>query len=232
MATILHIESSTLTCSVAVSENGICLALKESHDQSYAHSEKLVTYIDEALKEAGRAPTELDAVCVAKGPGSYTGLRIGVSAAKGLCYALEIPLLSIGSLESMANWYKVNNSDELAEIETLCPMIDARRMEVYTSLFDADLNELKAVSADIIDETSFRPELAKGKVAFFGDGANKCKEMIRHPNAIFIDDFRTSSQGMISIAEQKYLANDFEDVAYFEPYYLKDFVAGTPKKIF
>ena len=232
MATILHIESSTLTCSVAVSENGNCIALKESHDDTYAHSEKLVTYIDEALKKAGKSPAQLDAVCVAKGPGSYTGLRIGVSAAKGLCYALQIPLLSIGSLRSMASWCKENYVDSLYSADSLCPMIDARRMEVYTSLFDSDLNELKLVSADIIESSSFSKELEGRKVAFFGDGANKCKEIINHPNAFFMDEFKPSARGMISSAEQKLAKNEVEDVAYFEPYYLKDFVAGKPKKIF
>lgn len=217
---------------MAVSENGKCIALNESHDQSYAHSEKLVTYIDEALNEADINPSELDAICVGKGPGSYTGLRIGVSAAKGLCFGLDIPLISIGSLESMANWSKINFPDDLEGIKLLCPMIDARRMEVYTSLYDSNLNELRPVSADIIDESSFRAELEGGKVAFFGDGANKCKELITHPNATFIDGFKPSSRGMIHLAEKKLEANELEDVAYFEPYYLKDFVAGTPKKIF
>lgn len=232
MAIILHIESSTLTCSVAVSENGKCLALKESHDSSYAHSEKLVTFIDEALKAAGKSPEKLDAVCVAKGPGSYTGLRIGVSAAKGLCYALQIPLLSVGSLHSMANWFKENYAEDSDTVERLCPMIDARRMEVYTSLFNSDLLELKPVSAEIIEGSSFSEELEAEKVAFFGDGAKKCMDVINHPNAVFIDGFKASSRGMIRLAEKKLEANDLEDVAYFEPYYLKDFVAGTPKKIF
>lgn len=232
MPTILHIESSTLTCSVAVSRNGETLALKESHDQSYAHSEKLVVYIDEAIKTAGLKPRDLDAVCVSKGPGSYTGLRIGVSAAKGLCYGLGIPLLSVGSLESMAAWAKLNFKAELADVPFLCPMIDARRMEVYTQLFDASLNEIQLVSAEIIDAQSFAAELEKGKVTFFGDGAEKCKEMIQHPNAIFLDNFKISSQGMIELAEAKFVSKQFEDVAYFEPYYLKDFVAGKPKKMF
>jgi tRNA threonylcarbamoyladenosine biosynthesis protein TsaB len=232
MPTILHIESSTLTCSVAVSTNGDTISLKESHDQSYAHSEKLVVYIDEAIKQAGLKPSDLDAVCVSKGPGSYTGLRIGVSAAKGLCYGLGIPLLSVGSLESMTNWAMLNFKQELADVSFLCPMIDARRMEVYTQLFDSALRVLQPVSAEIIDEQSFASQLEKGKVAFFGDGAAKCKDIINHPNAIFLDDFLPSASGMISLAEAKFTANELEDVAYFEPYYLKDFVAGLPKKMF
>ena len=230
--TILYIESSTLTCSVAISRNAEILALKESHDQSYAHSEKLVTYIDEVIKQAGLKPSDLDAVCVSKGPGSYTGLRIGVSAAKGLCYGLGIPLLSVGSLESIAYLAKTNFENTLADVALLCPMVDARRMEVYMQLFDVDLNLLQPVSAEIIDEQSFSSELGKGKIAFFGDGAAKCKETIQHTNAVFLDDFKTSATGMISVAEAKFSNEQFEDVAYFEPYYLKDFVAGKPKKMF
>jgi tRNA threonylcarbamoyladenosine biosynthesis protein TsaB len=232
VATILYIESSTLTCSVAISRNGDMLALQESQDQSYAHSEKLVVYIDEVIKQAKLKPSDLDAVCVSKGPGSYTGLRIGVSAAKGLCYGLGIPLLSVGSLESMAYLAKTNFENELADVSFLCPMIDARRMEVYMQLFDAGLNQLQAVSAEIIDEQSFSSELEKGKIAFFGDGATKCKETIRHSNAVFLNDFKTSASGMIPLAEAKSVNKQFEDVAYFEPYYLKDFVAGKPKKMF
>ncbi|MDB4655242.1 tRNA (adenosine(37)-N6)-threonylcarbamoyltransferase complex dimerization subunit type 1 TsaB [Flavobacteriales bacterium] len=232
MAIILHIESATLTCSVSVAQDGKLLSLKESHDQSYAHSEKLVVYIDEALKEAGLKPSDLDAICVTKGPGSYTGLRIGVSAAKGLCYGLEIPLLSVGSLESMAYWAKVNFEKEVADTGILCPMIDARRMEVYTQLFDSELNPLNEVAAEIIDEQNFSAELENSRVIFFGDGAMKCSETIKHRNAIFLNDFKTSSQGMIQLAETKLGRNQTEDVAYFEPYYLKDFVAGKPKKLF
>ncbi|MGB0916927.1 MAG: tRNA (adenosine(37)-N6)-threonylcarbamoyltransferase complex dimerization subunit type 1 TsaB [Flavobacteriales bacterium] len=232
MANILHIESATLTCSVAVAQNGQVLSLKESHDQSYSHSEKLVTYIDEAIKEAGLKASDLDAVCVAKGPGSYTGLRIGVSAAKGLCYGLEIPLISVGSLESMAHWATVNFKADLDEASHLYPMIDARRMEVYTQPFDASLKALQPVTAEIIDEQSFASDLGKGKVAFFGDGAAKCKDTLNHSNTMFLDDFKPSARGMISLAEAKFKAKQFEDTAYFEPYYLKDFVAGKPKKIF
>ncbi len=208
------------------------MALRESHDQSYSHSEKLVVYIDETIKSAGIKSSDLHAVCVSKGPGSYTGLRIGVSAAKGLCYGLGIPLLSAGSLESMSAWSKLNFKAELADVSFLCPMIDARRMEVYTQLFDASLNQMKPVSAEIIDDQSFASELEKGKVAFFGDGAAKCQEIIQHTNAVFLDNFKTSACGMIALAEAKFASKQFEDVAYFEPYYLKDFVAGKPKKMF
>ena len=232
MPIILHIESATLTCSVAVSRDGEFISLRESHDLSYTHSEKLVVFIDEAIKEAGLKPTDLNAVCVSKGPGSYTGLRIGVSAAKGLCYGLGIPLLSVGSLESMTNWAKTGFSEGLTEVSFFCPMIDARRMEVYTQLFDASLKEIEPISAVIVDENSFATELEEHKVVFFGDGAAKCKEVINHSNAVFLDDFNPSARGMIELAEKKFAEEQFEDVAYFEPYYLKDFVAGKPKKIF
>jgi tRNA threonylcarbamoyladenosine biosynthesis protein TsaB len=232
LSIILHIESSTLTCSVAISNNGQLLALKESHDPSYTHSEKLIVHADEAIRSAALRPSELSAICVSKGPGSYTGLRIGVSAAKGLCYGLGIPLLSVGSLESMAHWANENLKVKLTGVSFLCPMIDARRMEVYTQLLDASLSPIKGVSAEIIDEQSFSAELDRGKVVFFGDGAQKCKETIQHPNAVFLDGFNPSACGMIALAEAKFAAGQLEDVAYFEPFYLKDFVAGMPKKVF
>ena len=188
--------------------------------------------MDEVLKESKLHPDHLDAVCVASGPGSYTGLRIGVSAAKGLCYGSNIPLLAVSALESMAHWARVEFSEQLTDVSFLRPMIDARRMEVYTQLFDASLKQLQPISAEIIDASSFASELAKGKVAFFGDGAAKCKEVINHPNAVFLDSFNPSARGMIALAEAKFATKQFEDVAYFEPYYLKDFVAGKPKKVF
>lgn len=189
-------------------------------------------HADEAIRSAALRPSELSAICVSKGPGSYTGLRIGVSAAKGLCYGLGIPLLSVGSLESMAHWANENLKVKLTGVSFLCPMIDARRMEVYTQLLDASLSPIKGVSAEIIDEQSFSAELDRGKVVFFGDGAQKCKETIQHSNAVFIDGFNPSACGMIALAEAKFAAGQLEDVAYFEPFYLKDFVAGMPKKVF
>jgi tRNA threonylcarbamoyladenosine biosynthesis protein TsaB len=208
------------------------LALKESHDPSYTHSEKLIVHADEAIRSAALRSSELSAICVSKGPGSYTGLRIGVSAAKGLCYGLGIPLLSVGSLESMAHWASANFMLQLKGASFLCPMIDARRMEVYSQLFDVSLCPINAVSAEIIDDQSFSSELDKGKVVFFGDGAQKCRETIQHQNAVFLDGFNPSACGMIALAEAKFAAAQLEDVAYFEPFYLKDFVAGMPKKMF
>jgi tRNA threonylcarbamoyladenosine biosynthesis protein TsaB len=204
---------------------------RESHDQQYSHSEKLVVFINEVLNDAQTTAKQLDAVCVASGPGSYTGLRIGVSAAKGLCYGVEIPLLAVSALESMARWARENYPEE-TDNHTLCPMIDARRMEVYQQQFSDQLIAMTDISAEIIDEDSFAKQLANNKVVFFGDGAAKCKEVIQSSNAEFLDHFLPSARGMIDIAEKKFEDGDFEDVAYFEPYYLKDFVAGKPKKIF
>lgn len=232
MPTILHIESSTRTCSVAISSDGACLAYRESHDQNYSHAEKLVVFIDEVIKESGVKTQGLDAVCVASGPGSYTGLRIGVSAAKGLCYGAEIQLLSISSLESMAHWATENYGKKLDGVSTLCPMIDARRMEVYQQQFSSDAEPLSEITAEIIDSDSYVDVLNNGEVVFFGDGASKCKEVIEHENAEFLDDFLPSARGMITEAERKFQAGQFENLAYFEPYYLKDFVAGKPKKLF
>jgi len=217
---------------VAIAKNGNLVALRESHDASYTHAENLAVYIKESLDADGIKPSELDAVCVSKGPGSYTGLRIGVSSAKGMCYGLGIPMLSVGPLESMTHWAKAEFENELTDVSFFCPMIDARRMEVYTQMFDASLTEIEPISALIIDENSFGSELEKGRVAFFGDGAAKCKQVINHPNAVFLDDFNPSARGMIALAEVKFAEKQFEDVAYFEPHYLKDFVAGKPKKMF
>jgi tRNA threonylcarbamoyladenosine biosynthesis protein TsaB len=226
MSLILGIETATKICSVALTENGKLLALKEEGG-AYSHSEKLTTFIQDVLKQAGKELKDLDAVAVSKGPGSYTGLRIGVSAAKGLCYALNIPLISVSTLQGMALG--------MSEMETnilYSPMIDARRMEVYTALFDEDNKELDAISAKIIDEHSFEKELKESKVLFFGDGADKCKEVLKkNPNAIFSEKGLPSAQFINQIALVKFDKQDFEDVAYFEPYYLKDFIATTPKKL-
>lgn len=230
MPRILHIDSSTHTCSVVLATNGALTALRESHDLGYAHSEKLTLYIEEVLTESGIAPTDLHAVCVAKGPGSYTGLRIGVSAAKGLCYALNIPLLSVDALQSLVHWTLQHLSEkEQAEISLIRPMIDARRMEVYTAAFDMRGNPISPIEAVIIDAFSFERELANGQVLFIGDGAEKCRTELDHPNARFNTSIMTSAQGMFALAELKLAEGKMEDVAYFEPFYLKDFVAGKAK---
>ena len=233
MSFILCLETSTKACSVALGQNGKLLALKESLDENYSHSENLTLFIEDVCKQAKIKLQDVDAIAVSKGPGSYTGLRIGVSTAKGLCYALDKPLIAINSLEAMA-------AGQISILNTqyptlLCPMIDARRMEVYTAVYDEKMNEIFPTSAEIIDET-FLSKIGNAQYSihntqyyFFGDGAAKCKQIISHPNAIFINDINPSAKSMLPIAEKYFSEKRFEDVAYFEPFYLKDFV-DTSKK--
>lgn len=217
-------------CSVALAVDGHLVAIRQTQDDSYTHSEKLTLYVQEVLVEACVAPSQLHAVCVAKGPGSYTGLRIGVSAAKGLCYALGIPLLAVDALQSLAQMVIARlSAKQLADILLIRPMIDARRMEVYTAAFDRAGAPAGPITATIIDELSFSDELAQGKVLFVGDGAAKCSEALAHPNAIIRPDITASARGMMALAERRLSAGLIEDVAYFEPFYLKDFVAGKGK---
>lgn len=228
MTKILYIETATKVCSVALSENGRFIAIRESFD-AYSHAEMLTTFIEELIKEATWNYDELDAIAVSKGPGSYTGLRIGVSSAKGLCYSLEKPLISVSTLKAMAFGMAilVDSKDEKI---LFCPMIDARRMEVYSAIFDKENNEVRKIEAEIIDENSLSGYLKDHIVYFAGDGAEKCKESFANQeNARFLDDFQISSKDMIKIATQKFEQEQFEDVAYFEPYYLKDFIAGPPR---
>lgn len=232
MAYILHIETSTPTCSVSISENSEILAVRESHvDKS--HAELLAVFIQELFEETGINPKKLDAVNVSKGPGSYTGLRIGVSTAKGLAYGMNIPLISVNTLEAMA-WGMLKSQEYKSLVQSddsyfLCPMIDARRMEVYTALFNSELKVLSKTAALVIDSESFNDWLGRGRICFFGNGAFKCKETIRHNNAIFMIEFNNSSRYMAELAFKSYEAKDFEDVAYFDPYYLKDFIPTIPK---
>lgn len=228
MATILNIETSTRVCSVALSIDGKVEQLLETNTQN-SHSEKITLLCNEVLDKQKLSFNDLDGIAVSKGPGSYTGLRIGVSTAKGLCYGLDIPLISISTLLAMAHGIKSVIID--ADENTLfCPMIDARRMEVYTSLFTINLKEIKPTTAKIIDSDSFSDYLANKRIIFGGDGALKCKDLLNHhPNAVFLDDFNTSAAYLSNLAEEKFNAGEFEDTAYFEPYYLKDFVPGIPK---
>lgn len=226
MGIILNIETATKNCSVSVSKNEEILSLKELNEGKFSHSEKLHSFILEVLDSAGLSMGDLDAVAVSKGPGSYTGLRIGVSAAKGLCYALNKPLISVPTLENIALQISLKE-DELA-----VPLLDARRMEVYSAIYDKDHRQIRATEAEIISETSFQGFLKKGIVYFAGDGAEKCKEVIRHDNARFLSSVYPSAREMAIIAARKFKSEDFEDVAYFEPFYLKDFVAGKPKNYF
>jgi len=230
MALILNIETATSICSVSLSKNGSTLITRESNEQN-SHSSLITIFIEEVIAESVIKLEELDAVAISKGPGSYTGLRIGVSTAKGLCYALDKPLISIGTLQSMADGMAKNSEvQKLDKDILLCPMIDARRMEVYAALYDISNKEIREVKAEIIDENSFSDYLKNSKVVFFGDGAAKCKETLsHHGNAIFYDDIFPSSLNMADLAEQKFREKQFEDLAYFEPFYLKDFIAGIPK---
>ena len=228
MATILNIETSTEVCSVTIAKNGETLFKKETLE-GLSHSELLTVFIEELLAENKFKLNELDAVAVSKGPGSYTGLRIGVSVAKGLCYGLDIPLIAVNSLETMGAFAAFSSTEKML----FCPMIDARRMEVYTALYNANGEEIKPVSAEIIEEDFLTDFLANNKILFFGNGAEKCLTKITHANAAFGEPKKTSAQFMQKLTEIKYNKNEFEDVAYFEPFYLKNFVATIPKnKIF
>lgn len=228
MSLILGIETSTKICSVAVSDGKKLLALEEEGGE-YSHSEKLTVFIQNVLGKVGMELKDLDAIAVSKGPGSYTGLRIGVSVAKGLCYALDKPLIAVDTLQAMAKNAALNCSDTDV---IYCPMIDARRMEVYTGLYNANNESKTPITAKIIDDHSFSEELNDQKIIFFGDGAAKCAEVLdQHPNAIFSDKGLPSAAFVNQIALEKFQQGIFEDVAYFEPYYLKDFVATTPKKL-
>jgi len=223
MALILSIETATTNCSVSLSKQGKTLVLKEDYDKSYSHAERLHVYIDAVLKEANINSKQLNAIAVSKGPGSYTGLRIGVSAAKGFCFALDRPLISVPTLDGLAHQIKVNDG-------VIVPMLDARRMEVYSAIFDSDFNQIRATEAQILDEKSFEDYLENGKVYFIGNGVEKTKTLINHSNAIFIEDKLPSANEMSMLAFNKYKISDTEDVAYFEPFYLKDFVALKPKQ--
>jgi tRNA threonylcarbamoyladenosine biosynthesis protein TsaB len=228
MALILHIETATTTCSVALAENGVFID-KIERTEANIHASSLTVFIDELLKRNHKSFKELKAIAVSMGPGSYTGLRIGVSTAKGLCFALDIPLIAINTLTAMANGfikkcYSVNGQT------VFCPMIDARRMEVYTAFYNKEVEELKATEAVIINENSFHRILDNYMVYFFGDGAPKCEEILgKHINARIMNDFTNSAEDLIEPAYQKFKEGTFEDVAYFEPYYLKDYVAGKKK---
>ena len=221
MATILNIETSTKNCSVSIAKDGVQLCLVEENEESFAHGEKLNQFIDWCIDGAEITLNDLDAICVSKGPGSYTGLRIGVSSAKGFAFGLNLPLLAINSLQILAEM-QINKGFDL-----IIPMIDARRMEVYTAQFDTNGNQLTATEAKVIDETSFE-ELKGKKIVFVGDGAEKCQEVLAHLDATFVQIF-PSAKYMCEQAEKRFEEKQFEDVAYFEPYYLKDFVAGKKK---
>lgn len=228
MGTILNIETSTNVCSTAISKDGEIEFHLEDYD-GQTHANKLGTFVKKSLEYLKGRNMQLDAVSVSCGPGSYTGLRIGVSMAKGICFGSNIPLIAIPTLEILCVLPLLYN--ELEDNAILCPMIDARRMEVYTALYDRSLKQLTQTTAMVIDENSFLSELDKSPIYFFGNGANKIKEIIKHPNARFIDKVEPLAKSMSILSEKAFLNKEFKDVAYFEPFYLKDFIASTPKKL-
>jgi tRNA threonylcarbamoyladenosine biosynthesis protein TsaB len=225
MALILQIETATQVCSAALSVNGETIALKELQANNI-HAGSLTLFIQEVMASGGYSYSNLDAIAVSKGPGSYTGLRIGVSTAKGLCFALDKPLIAIGTLGMMAKGFLKANPDYNGLV---CPMIDARRMEVFTSVFDSSLATIEPVSAKIIDEQSFKDQLIQAPVTFIGDGAEKCKAALNNPNALFSAENFNSAGNMSELSFDAFSNQSFEDLAYFEPFYLKDFVLTTPK---
>lgn len=224
ISNILCIETATTNCSVALSIYGDEAIVREDNAVKYSHAERLHPYIEEVLAESKIDKNDLTAIAISKGPGSYTGLRIGVSAAKGLCYALGIPLISIPTLTALSHKVKADKGS------CIIPMLDARRMEVYSAVFDSEYNQIRDTEAQVLEEASFSEYLEKGKVYFIGNGVAKFSEICDHPNAVFIEDTLPSATEMCQLAEAKSKIGDYEDVAYFEPYYLKDFIAGTPKK--
>ena len=228
MSCILHIETSTDVCSVAVSQDGASIFSKEDF-KGPSHATELGVFVDEALSFADSHAIPVDAVAVSCGPGSYTGLRIGVSMAKGICYGRSIPLIGIPTLEVMC--VPVLLYRDLPEDALLCPMIDARRMEVYAAVYDRALRVKREIGADIVDENSYSDFLAERPVYFFGNGAAKCKDKLQHPNARFLDDIHPLAKWMFPLAEKAMAQGKFDDVAYFEPFYLKEFVASKPKNL-
>jgi tRNA threonylcarbamoyladenosine biosynthesis protein TsaB len=219
MAVILCLETSTTNCSVAIAVDGEIIALQEDNNNKYSHAEKLHSFIDQVLAESRTLKSSLQAIAVSKGPGSYTGLRIGVSAAKGLCFAMDVPLIAIPTLEALAHQAVIENG-------CIISMLDARRLEVYAAVFSSDNNQIRETKAEVLDENSYDDYLKTNKVCFIGDGVQKFKALCKHKNAVFIDNKLPSAKQIGALAELKYHKNDFEDVAYFEPYYLKDFIAG------
>lgn len=229
MSCILSIETSTDVCSVAVSQDGTCIFEKED-SSGPNHAVKLGVFVDEALSFIDSHLIPLDAVAVSCGPGSYTGLRIGVSMAKGICYGRSVKLLSVPTLHLLC--VPVLLREQIQEENALlCPMLDARRMEVYAQLFDRALNEVRPIQADVVDADTYKSYLDERSVYFFGNGAEKCIEVINHPNAHLIKNVEPLAKNMFPLAEKRMMNEQFEDVAYFVPFYLKDFVAKTPKKL-
>lgn len=222
MSFILNIETATKNCSVSISKNGETILCKEIAEEGYSHAEKLHVFIEEVIADAGITVQDLVAIAVSQGPGSYTGLRIGVSAAKGLCFALNIPLIAVDTLQTLASQAKVSDGK-------IIPMLDARRMEVYSAIFNANLETERAIQAEVIDENSFKD--ITETVYFVGDCADKCKPVLTKENFVFLEEIKyPSASAMSKISFDKYQKSDTVDVAYFEPYYLKDFMMAPPSK--
>ncbi|GGE97730.1 tRNA (adenosine(37)-N6)-threonylcarbamoyltransferase complex dimerization subunit type 1 TsaB [Flavobacterium limi] len=222
MSFILNIETATKNCSVSIAKNGETIICKEIAEEGYSHAEKLHVFIEEIIAKSGISVHDLVAVAVSQGPGSYTGLRIGVSAAKGLCFALNIPLIAVDTLQTLASQAKVSEGK-------IIPMLDARRMEVYSAIFSAELKTERAILAEVIDENSFKDFTEI--LYFVGDCAEKCKTVLTKGNFVFLENIKyPSADGMSKISYDKYQKSDTVDVAYFEPYYLKDFMITAPKK--
>lgn len=229
MSCILSIDTSTNVCSVAVSENGACIY----HDEDKTgpnYAEKLGVFVDEAMSFTDSHAIPFDAVAVSSGPGSYTGLRIGVSMAKGICVGRDLKLVSVPTLELLCVPVLLRH-DDLEENALLCPMIDARRMEVYAAVCDRSLREVRETGADVVTADTYKEFLDRGPVYFFGNGAAKCMEVINHPNAHLIEGIEPEARWMFPLAERRIMQEQFEDVAYFVPHYLKDFVSKKPKSL-
>ena len=229
MSCILNIETSTNVCSVALSQDGVCL-YEDVNMEGPSHAQVLAGYVKNAVSFADSHAIPIDAIAITKGPGSYTGLRIGVSEAKGVAYGRDAKLLSVPTLKLLTVPILLGH-EELPEDALLCPMIDARRMEVYCALYDRALNEVVQTQALVIDSDSFKDYLDKQPIYFMGNGADKCVETIQHPNAHFIKNIVPRAKNMIPLAEMAMAKEQFEDVAYFEPFYLKEFVATKSKKL-
>jgi len=226
MALILNIETATETCSVALSENGKLIALKED-TIGQQHAKLLTVLIEQLFSENDIQIEKLKAVAISMGPGSYTGLRIGVSAAKGIAYAADIPLIAVNTLQALA--FGISKNGNYESDTWFCPMIDARRMEVYIAFYDVNNMQIRDISAEIIDENSFSEILRERKIVFHGNGSAKCRQSIKSQNALFIDNVHCSAAQMVELSYTAFQNNQFVDVAYFEPFYLKDFIATVPK---
>jgi len=234
MTRILNIETATPLCSVVLSDDGKILSIRETLEEK-SHAAQLAVFINEILNETGTTIKDLHAIAVGKGPGSYTGLRIGISTAKGICYGANLPLIATGTLDIMTMQVMHTYSEQIHQWlnipgTLLCPLIDARRMEVFTSFFDHKGQEYSKPSAIVIDHSTFKDILKERRVIFFGSGMKKCKPLLEHNNAFFIEDVLPHASALSIIAQNKFHRKDFEDIAYFEPFYLKDFIATISKK--